>query len=128
MDVTLVVKKILDVMTFTSKRDGSEIKKFGFVGETKEEYPKTIAITVLGQDKWDKMQIQVGGEYQVSIEVSSREYQGRWYTEASSWFAKRIDNNNGGSRQANTSSQESKPAPPQPTNDGEQDGNDEVPF
>lgn len=51
-----------------------------FVLETQEAFPRKIAFTVFGEERLQRFNIQVGQEVQVSFDIDSREYQGRWYT------------------------------------------------
>jgi hypothetical protein len=76
-------------------------KKQNFILETQEQYPKKVCITVWG----DKIDLNSFGENSVvtaSINVESREYNSRWYTDVKAW---RIVN-----------AQESPSAPPEYTN------------
>ena len=59
----------------------------------------------MGEDKFNGMGIVVDGTYTVSFDVESREWNGKWFTEASAWKAVRIDGAQGQQRapQANTS-------------------------
>jgi hypothetical protein len=105
MEIQVKVFNVLDTQRFVSKKDGSEIVKNTFVGETAGQYSKKIAFTVMGADKFNQMGIVVGGTYTVSFDVESREWQGKWFTEASAWKAVRIDGAQGQQQapQANTS-------------------------
>lgn len=85
MEVSVIIKSILDVQEITSKKDGTIFKKYGFVGTTQEQYPKDIFFTCIGDEKWNNMGIVVGGTYQVSFDLSSREWNGRWFTECVAW-------------------------------------------
>ena len=88
MDLLVKVEKILDVQTFTSKVDGREWKKYAFIGKpVKDQYPKPICFTCIGEDKWNEFGIVSGSEYVISFNLSSREYNGRWFTEALCWKA-----------------------------------------
>lgn len=49
-----------------------------------EQYPKEVLFDVLG-DKIDSLNIQQGGEYELEIDFSVREYQGRHYMSANAW-------------------------------------------
>lgn len=51
-----------------------------------EQYPKEVLFDVLG-DKIDSLNIQQGGEYELEIDFSVREYQGRRYMSANAWKA-----------------------------------------
>ena len=51
-----------------------------------EQYPKEVLFDVLG-DKIDSLNIQQGGEYELEIDFSVREYQGKRYMGANAWKA-----------------------------------------
>ena len=56
-----------------------------FVIETQEQYPKIIAFEV-HNEKCDRVQeLIIGQEINVHFNLSSREYQGRYYTKATMW-------------------------------------------
>jgi hypothetical protein len=72
-------------------------KKQEFIVETQSQYPKKVCLSVWG-DKVDQFNLSVGQLINASIELESREYNGRWYTEARAW---KIDKNaTGGSTDA----------------------------
>ncbi len=59
-------------------------KKQNFIIETEEQYPKKVCITVWG----DKVNLANFSENEVvtaSINIESREYNGRWYTDVKAW-------------------------------------------
>ena len=91
MNIQVTVTKIGDMQVITSKRTGNITKKYLFVGTTGGQYPKTIAFAVLGEERYDKMQIEVGATYQVAFDIESREWNGKYYTELSAWQAVRMD-------------------------------------
>ena len=85
MELTVKVVKILPEQSFTSRKDGNEIRKYAFVGTTtNERFEKTICFYAFG-DVWLNANVIVGGTYEVSFDVSSREYKERWYTECTCW-------------------------------------------
>ncbi|MDC0009188.1 DUF3127 domain-containing protein [Winogradskyella sp.] len=91
MEVTGTIKQILDVEQGTSKA-GKEWKKINFILETKDgEYTNTIYFDVFGEGKVDKFVKfnKVGDNVTVSFDVSSREYNERWYTQTSAWMVKK---------------------------------------
>ena len=104
MDIQVTVTKIGDMQVLTSKRKGNITKKYLFVGTTGGQYPKTVAFAVLGEERYDKMQIEVGATYQVAFDIESREWSGKYYTELSAWQAIRMDARGGKQEvsQANT--------------------------
>ena len=59
-------------------------RKQDYVLETQTQYPKQICFMVWG-DKIDEFGIQEGQELQVSIDIESREYNERWYTDVKAW-------------------------------------------
>lgn len=93
MEISGKIVKVLDTQRFVSQRNGNEYVKNVFVIETQGNYPKRVAFSVMGEDKFMQMGIVVGGTYNVSFDVESREWQGKWFTECSAWRAQRIDNN-----------------------------------
>lgn len=48
------------------------------------QYPKTVLFSVMG-DNIDKLNIQQGVEYDVEIDFSTREYNGKTYMSATAW-------------------------------------------
>src|SRR5688500_13006887 len=67
-------------------------KKQEFIIETQSQYPKKVCLSVWG-DKIDQFNISAGQLISASVELESREYNGRWYTEARAW---KIEKNNSG--------------------------------
>lgn len=59
-------------------------RKRDFILETAEQYPKTICITQWG-DEIDKVNLQEGQTVTAYINIQSREYNGRWYTDVRAW-------------------------------------------
>lgn len=74
---------ILPLQTGTSKA-GNQWKKQSYVIETGGQYPKKVCFSLFG-DKVDQFPIQVGQDVTVSIDIESREFNGRWYTEINAW-------------------------------------------
>ena len=133
MEIQITILKILETQKFVSKKDGSEIVKNVFIGTTQGQYPKKIAFTVMGEDKFNGMCIVVDGTYTVSFDVESREWNGKWFTEASAWKAVRIDGAQGQQQapQANTSQAQAPASPVKENTSGSQGGgeqNDNLPF
>lgn len=60
--------------------------KQDFIVETIEQYPRKICMNVWGQDKVNELQaFNPGDMLQISINIESREYNGRWYTDIRAW-------------------------------------------
>jgi hypothetical protein len=59
-------------------------KKQEFILETPGQYPKKVCLSIWG-DKVDQFNIAIGDVLTVGVDLESREYNGRWYTEARAW-------------------------------------------
>lgn len=91
MEVTGTIKQILNVEQGTSKA-GKEWKKLNFILESKDgEYTNTICFDVFGEEKVDNFLKfnNVGDNVTVSFNVSSREYNEKWYTQTSAWMVRK---------------------------------------
>ena len=125
MEITVKIEKILEPQSFVSRTNGNTYVTHVFVGETTNtQYPKMVAFKVMGNDRMANMAIVVGGTYNVSFDVESREWQGKYFTECQAWRAVRVDNQ--------PQQQASAPAPqPQPIAQQANNNNnnaDDVPF
>ena len=60
--------------------------KQDFIVETLEQYPRKICMNVWGQDQVNELASFNAGEMlTVSINIESREFNGRWYTDVRAW-------------------------------------------
>jgi len=66
-------------------KSGKAWAKQSFVIETAGQYPKKIALTLWGEEKINQYDLQPGRDITAHLELESREYNGRWYTEARAW-------------------------------------------
>ncbi len=82
MELKGTVVQILPAQTGTGKK--GQWKKQEFVVETQSQYPKKVCFSVWG-DKIDQFSLSTGEVVTVSVDLESREYNGRWYTEARAW-------------------------------------------
>jgi hypothetical protein len=72
-------------------------KKQEFVIETEDQYPKKVCMSAWG-DKADSIKsLQIGDSVKVGINIESREYNERWYTDVRAW---KIDKLSAGGAQA----------------------------
>ena len=69
-------------------RAGKEWNKQEFVIETEDQYPKKVCVSIWG-DKIDQFGLKVGEQVTLGIDVESREYNGRWYTDVKAWKVSR---------------------------------------
>ncbi len=64
--------------------------KQDFIVETIEQYPRKICMNVWGQDKVNELSAFNAGEMlTVSVNIESREFNGRWYTDVRAWRIQR---------------------------------------
>lgn len=116
---------------YTSKKDGQKHQRHHFVIEVQDgNFPKKICFTVLDDERWKKMNVVEGGTYNVSFDVSSREYNGNWYTDINAWRALRVDRNVQDNAPTHTPTSAPTPAPvkeEQPQAFTQQKG-DDLPF
>ena len=82
MDISGKITQFLPVQTGQGKN--GPWKKQEFILETGDNYPKKICIAVWG-DKIDLGSFKPGDTVDVSFDVESREYNGRWYTDVKAW-------------------------------------------
>jgi len=90
MDLKGKVIQILPIQTGMGKR--GQWKKQEFVIETQSQYPKKVCLSLWG-DKIDQYNLAVGETVNVSVDLESREYKDRWFTEARAW---KIDKSSSG--------------------------------
>jgi hypothetical protein len=82
MDVKGKVVQLLPMQTGMGKK--GPWKKQEFIVETVGQYPKKVCLSIWG-DKVDQFKVAVGDQVGVTVDLESREYNGRWYTEARAW-------------------------------------------
>ncbi|MCK6616061.1 MAG: DUF3127 domain-containing protein [Cyclobacteriaceae bacterium] len=75
-------------------------KKQEFILETPGQYPKKVLMHLWG-DKVDEIKISTGDKITASVNIESREYNGRWYTDVRAW--KVVKQNQGATPPANSS-------------------------
>lgn len=83
MEITGKLQQILPEQRGSGKNGGEWIKQ-GFVIETGDAYPKKVCITVWG-DKIDLKSFAMGEKVVASIDIESREFNGKWYTDVKAW-------------------------------------------
>lgn len=125
MDINGKVIAILPAYTFNTKN--GQKTKYGFVIETNDQYPKKVCLNCFGDERWKALGIVQGGEYNLSIEVSSREYNGRWFTEATCWRAVNVGKPQA-QAMANSTQAQVMQAPPQQQEDNGGGDDSQLPF
>lgn len=86
--------KVLDILELQSgESKNGPWKKQDFILEIPGKYPRKVCVTQWG-DQVDQNNIQKGEELTAYIDIQSREYKGRWYTDVKAW---KIEKGAGGS-------------------------------
>lgn len=60
-------------------------KKKTFVIETKDKFPKKVAITAWNEQADLADKLSPGSELKISFNLESREFNGKWYTDVKAW-------------------------------------------
>jgi hypothetical protein len=116
-----ITGKIIDILPEQSgtSRNG-EWRKQEFILEIPGQYPKQVCVVQWG-DNIERFAIEPGETVTAHIDLQSREYNGRWYTDVKAWKVERSSESGPGA-----------PPPaagepwPEPPTDGGQD--DDLPF
>lgn len=78
----------LPLQSGTSKA-GNLWRKKEWVLETPGNYPRKVKFHVFG-DRVDNLNFEVGKNYAVSVDVESREFNGKWYTDLNAYAAREV--------------------------------------
>lgn len=90
MEIKGTIVSVLPIQSGVSKSSGKEWRKQEYVLETLDEkYPKKICFSAWGAHI-DEFVLRIGDVIEAAIELESREYQGRWYTEVRAWRCTKI--------------------------------------
>jgi hypothetical protein len=117
MDIKGRVIQLLPMQSGMGKK--GQWKKQEFIVETPGQYPKKVCLSIWG-DKIDQFGVAVGDQVNVTVDLESREYNGRWYTEARAWKLEKAGASGGGSQGA--------PTPEEPFYSQESSASDDLPF
>ena len=84
-----ITGKVLDILPEQSgtSRNG-DWRKQEFILEIPGQYPKQVCVVQWGENI-DKFAITAGETLTAHIDLQSREYNGRWYTDVKAWKVER---------------------------------------
>jgi hypothetical protein len=104
MELSGKIVQILAKQTGEGKNGTWE--KQDYIIETQGQYPKKVCFSVWGA-KISSSNIQMGEFINIGMDIESREYNGRWYTDIRAWKVDRPGANNGsnGGSPSNSSNQ-----------------------
>ena len=117
LEITGKVIEILEEQSGESKNGAW--RKQEFVLEIPGQYPKQVCVVQWG-DNIDKFGVKSGETLTAHIDIQSREYNGRWYTDIKAW---KVERQGGGASDGPPLTSE-EPWP-EPSSD---DSDDELPF
>jgi hypothetical protein len=86
LEVTGRIEKILEKQSGVSK-SGKDWMKMDFILKTKEEYNNLYCFTLFGEEKVTNFEkyLKEGDNAKVSFNVSTNEYNGKYYTSLNAW-------------------------------------------
>ena len=120
MEFEGIVYKILPPSSGTSSR--GDWQRQDVVFEMPQEYSRKICVTFFNRPS-DVALLKLGAMYDVSVNVESREYNGRWYTDVRAWRLKPKDS----TAKDRVDSADIAPMPTQPDPVSSSDS-DDLPF
>ena len=85
VEIVEIKGKIIEILPEKSGQSANgEWRKQEYILETDSNYPKKICFMAWG-DKIGEFNLQQGENVEVSVDLESREYNGRWYTDVKAW-------------------------------------------
>lgn len=113
LNISGIVLNILPLQTGTSKA-GNQWQKQDFILETQGQYQRKICICLFG-DSVAKFPLAVGQSVTASVDIESREFNGRWYTDVRAWNVVYNDQQQGAPAPAQTATAPTAQPAPTPT-------------
>ena len=108
------IKQVVGMQEGVSQA-GKAWKKATYVLTTNEQYPKDVAFTVFGEERINEMSLIAGEKVKLGIDIESREWQGKWYTDVRAYVKLDVESNN-------------TPQPVAQSVPAQQEETDELPF
>ena len=119
MEINVLITRVLEGQKLTTKN--GEMVKHMFIGKTEGDYPKEICFEVMSEERWNKMKdyVVVGKTVKASFDLSSREWNGKFFTSVNcfSVYGGGVSQQQQGQSPAQPAPQTAAPAPVQQTND-----------
>jgi hypothetical protein len=120
LKITGIVKQVLEEQSGESRN--GPWRKQEFILETQGNYPKSVCMVMWG-DNIDQFGVKVDERLTAHIDIASREYNGRWYTDVKAWKVEREADSTAAGGPPKMGADEPFPEPPD--SDDEDDG---LPF
>jgi hypothetical protein len=84
MDISGKIVEVLPLQSGSGKNGIWKKQQFILEMESQGGFPRKVCILVWG-DKIDQFDVKAGENVKVYIDVESREYNGKWYTDVKAW-------------------------------------------
>ena len=88
MEFVGIVYRIMPQQSGTSAR--GQWQKQEVIFEQPDEFSRKVCVTFFGDRVQDAATLQVGEKVNVSCNIESREYNGRWYTDVRAWRIQKV--------------------------------------
>ena len=82
MNINGKITDVLPLQTGISKN--GQWRKLDIILETIGQYPKKVCVSIWG-DKINEKQLVIGNSLDISFELESRDFNGKWYTDVKAW-------------------------------------------
>jgi hypothetical protein len=119
LKITGTVKQVLEEQSGEGRN--GPWRKQEFILETDGNYPKEICVVQWG-DNIDAFAVKVDERLTASIDIQSREFNGRWYTDVKAW---RVERDDAGANASGPPTRDGEPFPEPPDTEDE---DDDLPF
>lgn len=106
---------------------GNNWSKQEYVLETQEAYPKKVHFSFFG-DRANQYPLNVGDTVNLSFDIDSHEYNGKWFTSINGWKAEKIDAAAPQAAAQQPVAGATSPVPPPPVDFTQGGDNDDLPF
>lgn len=127
MEIEAVVVKVLPPVKGTSAR--GEWTKQEVILEQPGEFGRKVCVSFWGDKALDAANLKEGEKVSVSVNIESREFNGRWYTEVRAWKMTRGEQAPFASAAAPMPAGEFPPMPTsEPASAAAEDSYDDLPF
>ena len=127
MEIQGKLMMLLPLQSGTSAK--GDWKKQDAIFETLEQFPKKVNITFWSEKVDEINKYNQGSILKVSVNIESREYNGKWYTDVRAWKLEAGDSSNSTSSTANNSATIDRQHADEPVDLSHSDGAvDDLPF
>ena len=84
-----LVGKVIALLPEVKMKSGKT--KYGFVIETDGDYSQKIPFDVWGEERWEKLNVNVGAKVSVSFEIRGSEWKDKYFVSLGAWRVQTIE-------------------------------------